>query len=551
MGLLETSQTSSLLQEARCVSAGGSREGGAAGHELNLQEGGAAEDGPTKDGDVIDCVDVNEQPTLDHPLLKNHSIQLRPSFYSTDHIDKSLPIINMSRFKNEECPAGTIPIKRTTREDLIGFKNIRETGEFRKIFHPSDFSPPKGVHGAILQSQEGIYNGAKAWFEICRVPEVSNGQYSSATMAFMTSLKGPSYTINVIIVGWAVHPDLYGDNYTRLTIFWTTDGYKQVQCLNHFCPGFVQKSLYIYPGYILEDSEIQFLSLSLHKDQNTGNWWLELEGEGHQPEPIGYWPKDIFTSLNVNPITVQWGGNVYSPPNIKSPAMGNGHFPDEKGVTAASVNNIYLVDDKHKLKEPSGDKEKLIVDRKDCYGVSKLENVGQHLKWMFRYGESLSKTKFARVYLEIDLAFPLKRGFWLEDEEKLMFVMVQNEKIPMFCYSCGLVGHRISACSSRQGTGSGGPSPGAYSGSGFEQNTDGKVQQETPEMSLVRERDPRCPTLPEETAKEEEPGYGSCLAGRRRGHSRGHGGAQGATLRALHVPHVANTSDEMTGGFDG
>lgn len=29
------------------------------------------------DGDIIDCIDINRQPTLDNPLLKNHKIQVR------------------------------------------------------------------------------------------------------------------------------------------------------------------------------------------------------------------------------------------------------------------------------------------------------------------------------------------------------------------------------------------------------------------------------------------------------------------------------------------
>ena len=28
------------------------------------------------DGDIIDCVDINKQPAFDHPLLKNHTIQV-------------------------------------------------------------------------------------------------------------------------------------------------------------------------------------------------------------------------------------------------------------------------------------------------------------------------------------------------------------------------------------------------------------------------------------------------------------------------------------------
>ncbi|CAF2094182.1 unnamed protein product [Brassica napus] len=34
----------------------------------------------SEDGDIIDCVPINNQPAFDHPLLRNHTIQMRPSF---------------------------------------------------------------------------------------------------------------------------------------------------------------------------------------------------------------------------------------------------------------------------------------------------------------------------------------------------------------------------------------------------------------------------------------------------------------------------------------
>lgn len=30
----------------------------------------------TEEGDIIDCVDIDKQPALDHPLLKNHKVQV-------------------------------------------------------------------------------------------------------------------------------------------------------------------------------------------------------------------------------------------------------------------------------------------------------------------------------------------------------------------------------------------------------------------------------------------------------------------------------------------
>lgn len=40
-------------------------------------------------------------------------------------------------------------------------------------------------------------------------------------------------------------------------------------------------------------------------------------------------------------------------------------------------------------------------------------------------------------------------GFWLEDEGKRVFIIILYEKLPTFCYRCGLVGHGDASCGLR------------------------------------------------------------------------------------------------------
>ncbi|KAM0071086.1 putative neprosin activation peptide [Helianthus debilis subsp. tardiflorus] len=35
------------------------------------------------DSDIIDCVHISRQPAFDHPLLKNHTIKMRPNYHPT------------------------------------------------------------------------------------------------------------------------------------------------------------------------------------------------------------------------------------------------------------------------------------------------------------------------------------------------------------------------------------------------------------------------------------------------------------------------------------
>ncbi|KAG5588748.1 hypothetical protein H5410_049182 [Solanum commersonii] len=82
----------------------------------------------TKYSDIYDCVNFYEQPAFDHPLLKNHNYhpQMKPSF----SMKESVSTISTSNYKSSRiglpdrgCPVGTVPIRRTTKEDRIFDQN--------------------------------------------------------------------------------------------------------------------------------------------------------------------------------------------------------------------------------------------------------------------------------------------------------------------------------------------------------------------------------------------------------------------------------------------
>lgn len=48
--------------------------------------------------------------------------------------------------------------------------------------------------------------------------------------------------------------------------------------------------------------------------------------------------------------------------------------------------------------------------------------------------------------VEIDLSKPLKRGFWIGDDDNGCMMTVFYECLPVFCFKCGLVGHGEGSC---------------------------------------------------------------------------------------------------------
>ncbi|KAJ0974944.1 hypothetical protein J5N97_016909 [Dioscorea zingiberensis] len=58
----------------------------------------------------------------------------------------------------------------------------------------------------------------------------------------------------------------------------------------------------------------------------------------------------------------------------------------------------------------------------------------------------MGRAKFVRVCIEIDLQKPLKKGVWVSTPKSKSFVSILYERLPVFCYRCGIVGHGVDAC---------------------------------------------------------------------------------------------------------
>ncbi|CAL5404435.1 unnamed protein product [Camellia sinensis] len=212
--------------------------------------------------------------------------------------------------KGGGCPVGTVPIRRTTKEDLIREKLAS------KIMTPAD-----GIGGAdyaIVETIDGPnkYSGASAVLSVHQ-PGVRGKQYSAGRMMIQN---GP----DSLQVGWRVDPTLFGDSSSRLFIY-TNAG--QSHCFNTNCPGFVIVDTDIPLGSVIEEVSIPGetpieLEIYILQDLVNGNWWLGVANTN-----VGFWPKSILGGGLANLAShAEWGGEVFSPPGIPKPAMGGGQF---------------------------------------------------------------------------------------------------------------------------------------------------------------------------------------------------------------------------------
>ncbi|VVA99645.1 unnamed protein product [Arabis nemorensis] len=339
----------------------------------------------SEDGDIIDCVPLTSQPAFDNPLLKNHTIQMRPSFIpesDSTYTNKKAEAITQVWHKNGEyCPENTIPIRRTKKEDILRAESIERFG---KKTPPGILEVTASGHHeyAIAGATGGKFFGTKASINIWK-PSVAHNDEFSLAQTWLVSGDGGS--LNTIEAGWQVYPQIYGHNNPTLFIYWTRDGYQTTGCYNLACSGFVQtnKQYSVGAAYTTfsQYNGIQYaLNLLIWKDKPTGNWWLRINEDVY----MGYWPGSLFTSLGSGATRNEWGGEVYVRDGVHSTTdMGSGHFAVEGYGKASYIRNLKTVDATNTLRDPAGLYS--FATNSNCYSYQKGSNgttFGSH----FYYG---------------------------------------------------------------------------------------------------------------------------------------------------------------------
>ncbi|XP_043717044.1 uncharacterized protein LOC122665053 [Telopea speciosissima] len=291
----------------------------------------------TEEGDILDCIDIYKQPAFDHPLLKNHKIQMRHSFFPRQVANKTSSSGAKElhiKLKGKKCPMGTVPIRRTSKEDLIRAKSIS-----RKF--PTSFGLPtpsfaRQYRVSIKIDHDRPLHGVSANINVYN-PPVKGGQFSSAQLWVQN---GPYDYINNIQAGWMVNPYLYNDNHTRFFTFWT--------------------------------------------DSNTGNWFLSVTDDNIV---VGYWPGGIFPNLGKGASSVLWGGLAQASTDGISPPMGSGHFPYDKDFRHSSFfKNMKYMDPFSSWTDPGWPGQTEFTDNKNCYDLKNDKYKDKEWGNTFRFG---------------------------------------------------------------------------------------------------------------------------------------------------------------------
>ncbi|CAL5442433.1 unnamed protein product [Camellia sinensis] len=297
---------------------------------------------------------------LNKPAVK--TIQMKPTSLpnrSRDQVSSKDSKPLHIGLKGGDCPVGTVPIKRTTKEDLIREKLAS------KIMTPADDTGGADwrYFYAIVETIDGPnkYSGTSAVLSVHQ-PDVVGKQYSAGRMMIQN---GP----DSLQVGWRVDPSLFGDA-------------RQSHCFNTNCPGFVIVGTDIPLGSVIGKVSIRGgipveVGIYILQDLANGNWWLRVANTN-----VGFWPKRILDGGLANLAShVEWGGEVFSPLGTPKPAMGGGHFLIESTSYDAYSRSIAL-------KSPSGGDTHTyeFTNSRKLYDVKDEGNRGAYFGHVVLYG---------------------------------------------------------------------------------------------------------------------------------------------------------------------
>ncbi|CAI0543650.1 unnamed protein product [Linum tenue] len=336
----------------------------------------------TTNGETYNCVDFYEQPAFDHPLLKDNKFNFQPSSsYSVDSSGSSNKKQSDIWLNGKGCPIGTVPIRKTTRDDLSRAESAAETvhTNTNDNLHPQRYIDDNpNVHVAVLRtSEEKKYYGAGMITSVYNFA-VSSQQYSSSRIKLQN---GP----DSIVVGWTINPGLYGDNATRHFIYTST---KDSHCYNTLCPGFILMSPDTPFDSVLQVSEreknIRGQKFFVRKDAASGDWVLQI---GLDNTTVGTWPQKIFSKLNDSATYVDWGGEAYSASSEDLPPMGSGFPPMRSSVLDGYGRQVTLVDENQQVDYNPPECVTYTSDNKR-YKIFDEGNVGGEIQRLIVFGGS-------------------------------------------------------------------------------------------------------------------------------------------------------------------
>ncbi|XP_026430307.1 uncharacterized protein LOC113326846 [Papaver somniferum] len=176
-----------------------------------------------KTDEIIDCYDIYRQPSVNHPLLCNHTILMAQSSHPKGMKSDNSGTYQLTQtwHKYGICPEGTIPIRRKGKDydpTLLRKHIPLKLSPYKtNVTSQDDVDSGHGHEYATIEV-EGNFLGTQAKINLW---QPVTGIYDEMSTSQVWVTAGPYNYINAIEAGWQVSRKLHGDDYTRFFISWT------------------------------------------------------------------------------------------------------------------------------------------------------------------------------------------------------------------------------------------------------------------------------------------------------------------------------------------
>ena len=302
-------------------------------------------------GQYYDCVPITEQPSYVQLGLKSVASPppaVGPSGTSSETFSPQLGSDDQfDQFGDSTtCSQGTIPMRRIGLNEVASFATLSDflnkapdgTGEVPGI------DAPVASHKYAYTNQAVNNLGGNSALNLWS-PAVNTraGQVFSLSQQWYTG--GAGNNLQTVEGGWQNYPAKYGDQNSRLFIFWTADNYGQLKCYNLDCPAFVQVSNQWHLGgkftnYSTSGGTQYYFTMTWYLYQ--GNWWLGL-GNDTARTWVGYYPGAIFRGgqMSRNATSILYGGETVGDGSWGP--MGSGAFANRGYSFAAYQRQVFYI----------------------------------------------------------------------------------------------------------------------------------------------------------------------------------------------------------------
>ncbi|WVZ82610.1 hypothetical protein U9M48_029859 [Paspalum notatum var. saurae] len=315
------------------------------------------------DGDVIDCVDVYQQPALKGSSPGDREIQAMPkrsmqAMAAAAGISSASSSAKLQTWrKRGSCPAGTVPIRRASARAKPEVAQRARPFQHTSSNDGSSFNfpiamdiPTGTVEVAATYGTNGPYLGARADVPYWRI-DVHPDEFSMNYILIgntldtnyvpMPGAKPPAELTNQIAVGVVAWPSQFGDSLLRLFVYYTENSPFALEAA-------------------FSDSDSQ--------EPGGENWWVSVMGE-----VIGYYPETTFNTRFSEAVYVEMGGRVLNTRpggNHTRTPMGSGVPACAGSGFAAAIKEYFGIASDGTLFDDQA--ERTFITTPSCYGAYPL-----------------------------------------------------------------------------------------------------------------------------------------------------------------------------------